>query len=225
MTVREVGLPGGVGEELAAVGAALERFLSRPRGERPGEVVRDEMVGWRRLVARMELEFSGMVTELAACGEDEWLGYNSPTDWVKEECHLTGTAAWNALVVGEQAGRMPESTRALVDGEIGYAHLAPLARTAGSITSSETSSRFEEAPLLAKAHRAGRRGISGLIAAVLGSREVGGRQHRRLSSRARPPAGNRLPNPSRGPKHPTWVVPACPGSHRCHRCRPPDGGG
>ena len=130
MTVREVGLRGGVGEDLAAVGAALERFVSRPRDDRPGEVVRGEMVGWRRLIDRMELEFSGMVTELAACGEVEWLGHNSPTDWVKEECHLTGTAAWNALVVGEQAARMPESTRALVAGEIGYAHLALMARTA-----------------------------------------------------------------------------------------------
>ena len=130
MTVREVGLPGGVGEELAAVGAALERFLCRPRGVRPGAVIRQEMIGWRRLVDRMELEFAGMVTELAACDELEWLGYNSPTDWVKEECHLTGTAAWNALVVGEQAARMPASTRALVDGEIGYAHLTLLARTA-----------------------------------------------------------------------------------------------
>ena len=129
MTVREVGLRGGVGEDLAAVGAALERFVSRSRDDRPGEVVRDEMVGWRRLIDRMELEFSGMVTELAACGEVEWLGHNSPTDWVKEECHLTGTAAWNALVVGEQVARMPESTRALVAGEIGYAHLALMART------------------------------------------------------------------------------------------------
>src|ERR1035438_3060766 len=108
MTVREVGLPGGVGEDLAAVGAALERFVSRPRDARPGERVRGE---------------------LAAGVEVEWLGHNSPTDWVKEECHLTGTTAWNALVVGEQAARMPESTRALVAGEIGYAHLALMART------------------------------------------------------------------------------------------------
>ena len=40
------------------------------------------------------------------------------------------TAAWNALVVGEQAARMPESTQALVAGEIGYAHLTLMARTA-----------------------------------------------------------------------------------------------
>jgi hypothetical protein len=135
MTVREVGARGGVGEELAAVGDALERFLSRPRGDRPGPAVRDEMVAWRRLIDRMELEFSEMVTELAGCGEDEWQGHNSPTDWVKEECHLTGTAAWNALVVGEHAARMPESTRALARGEIGYAHLALMARTADWIAS------------------------------------------------------------------------------------------
>jgi hypothetical protein len=130
MTVREVGLRGGVGEDLAAVGAALERFVARPRDDRPGEVVRAELVGLRRFIDRMELEFAGLVTVLAAAGEVEWLGHNSPTDWVKEECHLTGTAAWNALVVGEQAARMPESTRALVAGEIGYAHLALMARTA-----------------------------------------------------------------------------------------------
>jgi hypothetical protein len=32
-------------------------------------VVRDELVGLRRLIDRMELEFAGMVTEVAACGE------------------------------------------------------------------------------------------------------------------------------------------------------------
>jgi hypothetical protein len=157
MTVREVGLRGGVGDQLAAVGAALARFVSRPRGERPGEVVRDEMVGLRRLIDQMELEFSGMVTELAACGEDEWLGHNSPTDWVKEECHLSGTAAWNALVVGEQAARMPESTRALVAGEIGYAHLALMARTADWIgrlpVVAVEPPTFDEQTLLRKALR------------------------------------------------------------------------
>ena len=155
MTVREVGLPGGVGEELAAVGAVLERFVSRPRGGRPGEVVREELVGWRRLIDRMELEFAGMITELAACPEMEWLGHNSPTDWVKEECHLTGTAAWNALVVGEQAARMPESTRALVEGEIGYAHLALMARTADWVAGLPVVAvdppTFDEQTLLRKA--------------------------------------------------------------------------
>jgi hypothetical protein len=114
------------------------------------------MVGWRRLIDRMELEFSGMVTELAACGEDEWDGHPSPTGWVKEECHTTGSAAWNALVVGGQAVRMPESTRALLAGEIGFAHLAVIARTAAwiagpSIGGDTASPGFDEAALLGKA--------------------------------------------------------------------------
>ncbi len=122
------------------------------------------MVAWRRLIDRMELEFSGMVTELAACGEDEWDGHPSPTGWVKEECHTTGTAAWNALVVGGQAIRMPESTRALRAGEIGFAHLAVIARTAEWIAGLPASAGptiagdtpvpgFDEAVLLGKARR------------------------------------------------------------------------
>jgi hypothetical protein len=130
MSVGEVGVGEGVGEELAAVGAALERFVSRPLGERTGDVVRAEMVGCRRYIDRLELAFAGRMTELARLDELEWQGHTSPIDWAKEECHLTGTAAWDALVVGQQAARLPESTRALVAGEIGYAHLALMARTA-----------------------------------------------------------------------------------------------
>ncbi len=121
-------MPGPSGE-MAGVAAALERFAGRPRRGRPAQAVRDELIGWRRLIDWMELEFSGMVGELAAGGEDEWEGCVSPTAWVREACRTTGTAAWNALVVGEQAERMPESTRALRDGEIGFAHLALVAQT------------------------------------------------------------------------------------------------
>ena len=135
---------------------ALERFSRRPRGGRRGELIRTEMIGWRRLIDRMELEFSAMATELAGCGEDEWEGYPSSTSWVKQECRTTGTAAWNALVVGEQAARMPASTEALRDGQIGFTHLALMARTAGWINGLPTvagvpPSAFDEGALLARA--------------------------------------------------------------------------
>ena len=126
----EAGARREVDGDLAGIASALERFSRRPRVGRPGEVIREEMIEWRRLIDRMELEFAGMVTELAACDEDEWEGCTSPTGWVTEECHTTGTAAWNALVVGQQAARLPESARALVAGEIGFGHLALIASTA-----------------------------------------------------------------------------------------------
>jgi hypothetical protein len=95
-----------------AVATAVDRFAGRPRGDRPGEVIRDEMMVWRRLIDRMELEFAGMVTELTCRRRGRVGGHtSSPTAWVKEECHTTGTAAWNALVVGQQAARMTASTR------------------------------------------------------------------------------------------------------------------
>jgi hypothetical protein len=104
----------------------------------------------------MELQFSGMVTELAGCGEDEWEGHPSPTSWVKEECRTTGTVAWNALVVGKQAVRMPASARALRDGQIGFSHLALMARTAEWIGGLPTvagvpAPEFDESALLARA--------------------------------------------------------------------------
>ena len=126
----EAGARREVDGDLAGIASALERFSRRPRVGRPGEVIREEMIEWRRLIDRMELEFAGMVTELAACDEDEWDGCTSPIGWVTEECHTTGTAAWNALVVGQQAARLPESARALVAGEIGFGHLALIASTA-----------------------------------------------------------------------------------------------
>ena len=45
------------------------------------------------------------------------------------------------------------STRAMLAGEIGYAHLALLARTAINLTSSGSSSGFDEAGLLEQARR------------------------------------------------------------------------
>jgi len=139
-----------------AVATAVDRFAGRPRGDRPGEVIRDEMMVWRRLIDRMELEFSGMVTELTCAGEDEWEGYPSPTAWVKEECHTTGTAAWNALVVGQQAARMTASAGALRDGQIVFSHLALMARTAQWIgglpaVAGVPAPAFDEEALLARA--------------------------------------------------------------------------
>ena len=156
MCEREVGLGEGQVGELGEVAAALDRFGRRPRDGRPGAQVRDELVEWRRLIDRMELEFSGMVGELAGCDEDEWQGCVSPIEWVKEECRTTGTAAWNAVTVGAQAARMPESTRALRDGEIGFSHLVLMAQTVQWIAGLPASPTvrvpaIDEAALLARA--------------------------------------------------------------------------
>ena len=71
-----------------------------------------------------ELDKSGFL-------EDE--GYNSPTDWLRFNCHLTDKVAGDRIKVGEHLPRLPMSLDYLRDGEIGYAHLAVMARTAAAV--------------------------------------------------------------------------------------------
>src|SRR6267142_1453723 len=55
------------------------------------------------------------------------------------------------LAVGQQLGNIPESHQSLLDGEIGFAHLAHTARTAQAIEETGTNKPFDELPLLEKA--------------------------------------------------------------------------
>src|SRR5207244_12438536 len=68
-------------------------------------------------------------------------------------CHMNSYAVWNALAVGEQEGKLSQSIAAMKAGEIGFAHMATLGRTAD-----EMGKGFDEAKLLplAKKHSPGK---------------------------------------------------------------------
>ena len=70
----------------------------------------------------------------------------TPIDWIRFNCHLTSNAAADLIAVGKNLHRMPESVQAISAGEIGYAHMKPMARTANAV-----GAKFDEAPLLEKA--------------------------------------------------------------------------
>jgi len=149
---------GEVGGDIADLRAAAERFsVCRRSGRSPAEH-RDQMIELRRVIDRVELEFARMTAELATFDELEWEGHRSPIEWVRRECRTWGAVAANALVVGAEEVRLYKSTEAMLAGEIGYAHLALLARTAGELTTSATSSGFDEEALLhlAREHSVGR---------------------------------------------------------------------
>jgi hypothetical protein len=130
---------------------AVERFRVRHRTGHPPAALRDRMLRLRHVIDALELEFARDAAELAGCDELEWQGHTSPIQWIKHECRTTTTVAVDACQVGEQAVRLPESTHALLAGEIGFGHLALLARTAEAIAGSEPASGFEETTLLAAA--------------------------------------------------------------------------
>ena len=73
-------------------------------------------------------------------------GFVSPIDWMRFNGHMTAGAAANGVAVGESLHRMPESVDAMAAGEIGYAHLTVMARTAEDL-----GDRFDETALINKA--------------------------------------------------------------------------
>ena len=84
-----------------------------------------------------------LAAELLRSGFLEDEGYNSPTDWLRFNCHLTDKVASDRINVGEHLAELPMSVDYLRDGEIGYSHLSVLARTAEAV-----GKRFAERELL-----------------------------------------------------------------------------
>jgi hypothetical protein len=66
-------------------------------------------------------------------------------------CHLSAGAAADRVAVGAQLHGLPESHQSMVEGGIGFAHLAHVARTAAAIEETGTNKPFDEKPLLEKA--------------------------------------------------------------------------
>jgi hypothetical protein len=71
-------------------------------------------------------------------------------EWIRHNCKTTRSVAYDSVNVGEQLPRLPQCERALVEGEIGFAHLSVIARTASAL-SEKAPDDFNEADVLAKA--------------------------------------------------------------------------
>src|SRR5207253_5673876 len=75
------------------------------------------------------LEISELAAQLAETNHFDDEGFNSPIDWMRFNCHLTEKAAADRIAVGRMAPKLAESVQAVQAGEIGFAHLATMART------------------------------------------------------------------------------------------------
>jgi hypothetical protein len=98
------------------------------------------------VIDMLTLSFSLEAAEFAATDAWEEDGSASAIDWIRFNCHLTSVAAADRIAVGESLQAMPRSVEAAVNGEIGFAHVKAMARTADAV-----GARFDEAVLLEKA--------------------------------------------------------------------------
>jgi hypothetical protein len=94
----------------------------------------------------LDLRASDLAARFAGSDEYDEQGCATAIDWIRLNCHLTSTAAADLVSVGKNLRRMPESVQAVSNGEIGFAHLKAMARTAAAL-----GTKFDEAPLLEKA--------------------------------------------------------------------------
>jgi Domain of unknown function (DUF222)/HNH endonuclease len=115
---------------------------------RAGEAIAAELIRRRQKIDQEELEFSGLAAEFAQTDEHEQQGFDSPISWLKAVCHMSGGAAGDRVCVGQQVEHLGESAVALAAGEIGFAHLALIARTSAAL-----GERLDEAKLLRQARK------------------------------------------------------------------------
>jgi hypothetical protein len=112
----------------------------------PNDVLRERLIQRRRVIDLQEIAFAREAAEFAASDAWDEDGSVSANDWLRFNCHMNAGAAANAIAVGEMLEKLPESDQAVVDGEIGFAHLATMARTAEAL-----GERFDEKVLVEKA--------------------------------------------------------------------------
>jgi hypothetical protein len=99
-----------------------------------------------RVADQHALFIARLAAEFATRGKYDEDGFVSPIDWMRFNGHMTSGAAANSVAVGEAMHRMPESIEAMDGGEIGFAHLTVMARTAEAL-----GERFDESALIKKA--------------------------------------------------------------------------
>src|SRR5258708_14041604 len=112
----------------------------------PNDLRRERLIQRRRVIDLQEIAFARDAAEFAAADAWDEDGSVSGIDWMRFNCHMNAGAAANSIAVGEMLEQLPESHQAVVDGAIGFAHLATMARTAEAL-----QERFDEKVLVEKA--------------------------------------------------------------------------
>src|SRR5947208_8299881 len=94
----------------------------------------------------LEAAFAAGVRRFDRSGEYAADGALSVTAWLKWKCKLSGGAAAERVEIGKQLERLPKTEEAFARGDLGYQHVAVIARTAENVGAAAV--RTEERSLL-----------------------------------------------------------------------------
>jgi hypothetical protein len=106
-----------------------------------------QLVRMRHAIDVQELAFSKVAAEFAASNYyDHDGGAINAVDWMRLNCHMTSNAVADRVSVGSRIGDLVRSVAQVAFGEIGFAHLVVIARTAKAV-----GEAFDERALLERA--------------------------------------------------------------------------
>ncbi len=133
--------------QLKIVEAASQRLLELAPSL-PMEHRREAMMRQRHASDVQELAFSIVAGGWAQTDEYQDEGSVSPIEWIRHNCRMGAGHAADRVNVGEQLASLPKSAQAVAAGEIGFAHLSVIARTANAVATSKPGQPFDESLVL-----------------------------------------------------------------------------
>ena len=108
-----------------------------------GALLAQQLIENQRQVDLLLLEQSRLAAEFVQTDFWDWEGSATPYDWIRINCHLTSNTVSERVSVGERMSELPQSVQAVRERQIGFAHLAVMARTADAV-----GKAFDETKLL-----------------------------------------------------------------------------
>src|SRR5947209_668672 len=116
-------------------------------GEAEGEGLGEALIQIREAgIDPLEAAFATGVRRFDKSGEYKLDGALSLTAWLRWKCKLSGGAAMERVKIARQLEKLPETQAAFAKGEVGFQHVAVLARTAEHV--GVAAVRKEESKLL-----------------------------------------------------------------------------
>jgi hypothetical protein len=150
-----VAAPGRSELAVLPVDHLVDQFLEDVVEDLPYDDVTGRLQRRQYVIDRLKLEFSKDAARLAAEFEteetEERLDAPTAGEWIRHNCKTSRSVAYDSINVGEQLSRLPKCAEAVVAGEIGFAHLSVIARTASALSKKDPESAFNEDDVLARA--------------------------------------------------------------------------
>ena len=105
-----------------------------------------ELVEIRESIVQLEAAFADGLRRFDKSGEYKADGAVTLIDWLRWNAKLSGGAAMERVTIARQLEQLPQTRQAFASGDVGYQHVALLARTAEKVGA--TAVQGEETNLL-----------------------------------------------------------------------------